>query len=310
MATDKSIGHFKRSNYKRTQSKPGSNRPQSTTWPSLQYNVWLDVSNLPLHFLTNDERVTPRTIIPLHSTLVPPSSSSGRRRQQIQDVLPTNVPLYGYHDNKESNDEIVSNLPKLHISNRSTIKQRSQATPLRVGGGDHSWRVSSSYTAKGRSEDKYHAKISGRKGSAVDRTPSLSISAVPRLPSRMGNNSLSMYLHQTMTLLQRNADTANTGNTRRHYGNEMSSLGRGLNGGQAQLMELKSLARNPSVKRRQDTARQSQQRQVTMTSQSALDGIKVPHGEIVLSDVTPPPTPPTLEGVCKVRIYLSTHKKM
>ena len=146
----------------------------SHTWPSVQYKLWLDLSNLSLHRLIGDERI--------------PQPPSDRQTE--------NLKRSHYDDNKKLHSRVIA---------AGVLNE-----PPDLCIGSDKWKVDASLTGGSSlqrnislkqgdvfqrqiSSTRGHRILSGSRRSTENRNATSGVAEFPRLPSRMGRNSLQKY---------------------------------------------------------------------------------------------------------------------
>lgn len=242
--------------WERNRSK--EDRVRTKTWPSLQYQLWLDASNLPLHFLCDDERANrpldyfypqrgkkKSNLLSIRSnSSVKVDSTNILKRDVSSQYLSVSKPPV--RPNMSSGDVPTTRMRKgsSDVKQNTSTELEAAATDVHLGAGK-SWQVASSYIHK-RSE---YRNSSGSRSN----TPHLGLSRLPqkpRLPSRMGQNNLEAFLKQTnLTHKPVSRDSNRTERpaspsklatfiSPRHFCNTSAEV---------HLLSLRSYARNPTL---------------------------------------------------------------
>lgn len=166
--------------------KSGSRRerhPRMLTWPALQYKLWVDSSNLSLHRLSSDRRVV---------------ANHTRSRRQQQDWTPAN--------NLSLSPIIKSSTERVLESAAGSRRTRHKGGNLNeqaklVVGSPEKWMVDSSLVGH-----HVHPRESSSIGDTKRMSPDfvgeelegnereMGVPTFPRLPSRLGRNSLGCFL--------------------------------------------------------------------------------------------------------------------
>ena len=206
------------------------NRERTKTWPALQYRLWLDSSNLPLHLLCNDERAnrpTPQSLLlpQLQAVARKNGAKSSRPSSSINYNNSFKLRLSTDQHGKSNMDwsEKFLNVsqppfrPDKKNSDRGTILRSRKAegdrkgapesalaaavNDLQVGVGE-SWQVATSYAHRpeSRSRQRQNHKSIGKLRSidgVGNNLPQIGNGTTyPRIPSRMGPNDLEAFLKQ------------------------------------------------------------------------------------------------------------------
>lgn len=305
-------------------------RPRTNTWPSLQYRLWLDASNLPLHCLCDDERATR-----------PPYAYAPKRRKGPKWFAGSSYSFADRNNKDWSTRFLCVSKPPRPVSGRSgALKggENEMAASLHVGVGE-SWQVTSSYTHRGsHDQNKTFGRINCISPS-VHPSSQTGTFPYPRLPSRMGSNNLEAFLKQSNGLELSHSGEPIPGvpssklamiTSPRHFCDTSAEVN---------LLSLRSYARNPTlmeeILERQKpelpaTHQNELRREAETFKQHVADGgrhvrIKVPCGseedhvkveglrrttirnvKRPRSDVTPPPTPPIMEKAYRIKNYITS----
>ena len=125
-----------------------------------------------------------------------------------------------------------------------------------------------------------------------------------RLPSRMGRHSLEQYMG--LCHLEKNTTPANVNTSAgEHNPNEKpGSNPRPLSGMHCQMLQLRTRIRNPKIGAdgRKSRNTKDRQYQVVATSKGQFYGNALIAGHLLFSDVSPPPSPPDISPLCR-RMY-------
>ena len=330
-------------------------RPRTKTWPALQYKLWLDSSNLPLHLLCNDERANrpqhlllpqmarkgtkssrPSSSINDSFKLINTSTDHGKTNSDwsVKFLSVSRPPFRS--DKKNSDNSVLS-----HKAEEERKRAELDAVNgLHVGVGE-SWQVATSYAHRPESRQRQNQKLMIGNGKLRSvggvNLPQVGRGMYPRIPSRMGQNNLEVFLKQNTTI--GDVSHSHSGEfipglnklptaviSPRHFCNTSAEVS---------LLTLRSYARNPRMLQ-ELTERNidfnpsaiAHQNESIRSVELERDGVrhvrfKVPCGsgedeEIkvalarsknsggvgnwILSDVTPPQTPPNFDRTFRVSV--------
>ena len=355
----------------------GESRERTKTWPALQYKLWLDSSNLPLHLLCNDERANRPQRILLPQVARKSAKSSSRPSSSINNSfnfklnkMPANrdksqgrdwsvkflsVSQPPFRPDKKNNDGGILSRKTEEGGKRVTEAAAADVNGLQVGVGE-SWQVATSYSHRPESRQKQNQKSIGRLRSVGgvnnNNLPQVGKGTYPRIPSRMGQNNLDSFLKQNTNL----GDMSHS-----HSGDPIPGLARANTctnlsssppsklqtaaispryfcntSAEVRLLTLRSYARNPkmlqelternkyfnpdlavhksesirSVKLEQDAVRHvrfkvpcggaDEDETIAMARSKNSSGGGM--GNVILSDVTPPQTPPNFDRSLRISV--------
>ena len=341
----------------RSVNKTKGERPRTKTWPALQYKLWLDSSNLPLHLLCNDERANrpQHLLLPQMARKSAKSSRPGSSNCSFKSTdhgksskdwsmkfLSVSRPPF-CPDKKKSDSSALNHKSE---EERKRVEEAALLNDLKVGIGE-SWQVATSYAHRPESRgSKGHESIGRVRSTGGVNLPQVGKGKYPHIPSRMGQNNLEAFLKQT-TLgdvfhsypgesipgLQPNLSSTpsklpSAVISPRYFCNTSAEV---------KLLTLRSYARNPRMLQEPQTESNKNfnpailhQNKVTKAVEIERDGVrhvrfKVPCGSNedtcndvkqialaskqnsgmrnqILSDVTPPPTPPNLDRAFRISV--------
>ena len=328
-------------------------RPRTKTWPALQYKLWLDSSNLPLHLLCNDERANRPQHLLLPQT-VRKSAKSSRLSSNMNDSFKlTNMSTDHGKSNRDWSVKFLSvSRPSFRpdkknsdngILSHKAKEERKRAeveavSGLHVGVGE-SWQVATSFAHRPESRQRQNQKLMTRRLRSIDgaNLPQVGKGTYPRIPSRMGQNNLEAFLKQNTTF----GDMSHS-----HSGESIPGLSKlptavisprhfCNTSAEVSLLTLRSYARNPRMlqeltERNEDfnPAALAHQNEFIRSVELERDGVrhvrfKVPCGSSeeeemkvtlarsknsggmgnrILSDVTPPQTPPNFDRTFRISV--------
>ena len=252
--------------------KAKEERPRTKTWPALQYRLWLDASNLPLHLLSNDERANrPPYLLHLLTTRKSQKFSHPGSSNETFKVMSTdgkrnkdwsgnflNVLRPPFRPDMKRNDSGVLN--RKTDKERKGVEGAAAVNGLQVGVGE-SWQVASSYA---RRPESHHSgqnqkSIPGRLKSILSvNLPQANQAGkvlYPRIPSRMGPNNFEAFLKQNTSL--GGMSHSSESNPERRPQSSSSKLAAAHNiisprhfcstSAEVNLLTLRSYARNPKM---------------------------------------------------------------
>ena len=232
----------------------GEGRLRTKTWPTLQYKLWLDSSNLPLHLLCNDERANrPQHLLLLQQTARKsakssrPSSSShmngslklnmsaDRSRGKSDtdwSVKFLSVSQPPFRPDKNTTDSNVLSSSKAE-EDRKRVSITGAENDLQVGVGE-SWQVTSSYAHIHRPESRQRqnrnsiGRLRSIGGGVSNNLPQVGKVTYPRIPSRMGQNNLEAFLKQNTCTTNHFGDVSHSNSGESIPGLRVSNLHSGL----------------------------------------------------------------------------------
>ena len=241
-------------------SKDKDKRLRTKTWPSLQYNLWLGASNLPIHLLCNDERAN-RPTEDLHFK---ERGSSQVKMVGMGTSGSSKAASAGRNINELSTHCLSISKPPVRadMSNSGTPLRRMRkgsqestreatASGLRFDAGQ-SWQVTSSYAHRRSRDDSLSSSSNEPQGLAC-LTGHLT---KPRLPSRMGRNNLEVFLKQNRLFDVASSRVGETNDTAAEKTSTLSSKLPAVfsttrqfcnTSAEVNLLSLRSYARNPRV---------------------------------------------------------------
>ena len=335
-------------------------RSRTKTWPALQYKLWLDSSNLPLHLLCNDERANkpqhlllpqvarkstkssrPSSSINDSFKLINTSTDHGKsNRDWSVKFLSVSRPPFR-PDKKNSDDSLLS-----HKAEEERKRAEVEAVSgLHIGVGE-SWQVATSYAHRPKSRQRQNQKLmTGRLRSIGGANlPQVGKGTYPCIPSRMGQNNLEAYLKQDTTF----GDVSHS-----HSGESIPGLSKlptavispryfCNTSAEVSLLTLRSYARNPRMlqeltegNKNFNPAATTHHNESITSVELERDGVrhvrfKVPCGSSeeeetkvalarsktsggmgnrILSDVTPPQTPPNFNRTFRISVLTTFCKR-
>ena len=156
--------------------------PKTLTWPSLQYKLWVDVSNLPPSNL-------PRCSVNLDTT----------RNKNSTSKLPERV-------TSRQGERVMSAKWSTQLSDKVNLSNRLEEDGVLFVGVPETWRVETSHVG----QQKYRHKSHDFASPGADTTEGIGYGSgatarsdinLPRLSSRLGtSNSLSRYIDNSSSL--------------------------------------------------------------------------------------------------------------
>ena len=150
-------------------------RPRTSTWPSTKYQLWIDTSNLSLYRLTNDRRINCQ-VHPVSS--IRQSRESETVQQRNTTTLAGDIFARGKSNvSKDVNNLCVETSEKWSIESSQVKNYRNNNTTSR---------------RSQNSSNKKQQTFSNLKPTNNDNTDEY-IVKFPRLPSRLGRNSLDNF---------------------------------------------------------------------------------------------------------------------
>ena len=271
-------------------NKNKEERSRTKTWPALHYKLWLDASNLPFHLLTNDERANR-----------PPEyySQPHRRKLSANHVHSGSSNSFkGAPTVRNSRDWTARFLsvskPPVRSTKVSAItsgtsvgkgsaesgSERDAVAGLRVGVGE-SWQVTSSYTQKiPRVQDRLIP--TGANSNTPLAVQNEKKPRYPRLPSRMGPNSLGVYLKQNNISRAHHLSEFNESRPTTTSSELMTLVSPRYfcnAGAELSLLTLRSFARNPKMLQEASEMKLSEA-VGTMSDEATKDTIETSLGEV------------------------------
>lgn len=263
---------------------------KTLTWPCVQYQLWIDTSNLSLHHLRNDRRRTNRPV----ST------------RQVDRTCPD------------------SNLSTYRTAQRTG---HTSGEEMELVVGSERWRVGTSQAQ--RRDSGKQTPSSGKSSKKVTEFQ------FPRLPSRLGRNTLDCFLDNTNGKMDNNlrvlppASLVKT-NSRPADNSDAKRDGTAITpwkGAKTEVLKLKTFTRNPlglqdlrqgmagstSNNRRYDRHGASQDG-VKLSKSGKKLSFKIPSAgfsekrekDMLGTDVSLPPSPKNLEDTYHIMTYIAT----
>lgn len=284
-------------------------RMRTVTWPALQYKLWIDTSNLSLHRLNTTER--PMTTA--HSL----KGQSGRAAQA--ERMTASSSRKGTRNGRSDFPHVEGSFPEM-------------------------WHVKSSHCHVNKSRDRGltpSRKRDSTKTELIDGKRPTSRDNFPRLPSRLGRNSLDGFLNNSRVELLRNLQVDPRLKTQidRHVTTTSSDTIASLKDPRIPALKLRGVTRNPGNMGHQEKAMVKKVKISTQSeSRSEKPGVarsagakklsfKIPFDSstwenvevdgtkdnqkwvtkgVTNTDVPPPPAPLHLEGAYHITKYIST----
>ena len=243
-------------------SKDNDKRLRTKTWPSLQYNLWLGASNLPLHLLCNDERAN-RPTEDLHfkergSSQVKMVGMGTSGSSKAVSAGSRNINEWSSHCLSISKPPVRADMSNSGTPLRRMRKgsqestREATASGLRFDAGQ-SWQVTSSYAHRRSRDDSLSSSSSNVPQGLACLTGHLT---KPRLPSRMGRNNLEVFLKQNRLFDVASSRVGETNDTAAERTSTLSSKLPAVfsttrqfcnTSAEVNLLSLRSYARNPRV---------------------------------------------------------------
>ena len=221
-----SVKASKDERFARMRDSVDSRHPRVKTWPSLQYKLWIDTSNLSLYRLTAEHRIAR-----------PSSIKSRQPRSRVSATVTARVPC----------------------SNGGTILREENSLSI---GSTEKWRVRSSQARKTGTYPETKTCLDAANSDLCTQT---AVPTIPRLPSRMGRNSFGHFLENSnnggyfrgANLLSRvNPRLKSPMKTTHKPVAEAKDALKALTSqhdSQIAILKLKGLVRNPAILEQQNT---------------------------------------------------------
>ena len=230
----------------------GNRHQRTTTWPSVQYRLWLEASNLP--YCPMQDR---------------PSRDAVAWRAELSKAKKSNAGIIRRPRGKGSLHKLDREKKLEVLSQRIVHVDRSVDD-----GSSHNW---------------FDAVDFSKPRDAV----------LSRLPSRMGRHSLEEYLE--FCRLDRNTTPVNTVTESHCPTVRPQPLSRPQSGVHCQMLQLRTRVRNPKISLDGGKSRTVKGREFQMvaTSKGQFYRDALVAGHLLLSDVSPPPSPPNISPQCR-----------
>ena len=250
----KSLGS--RESVARTPRLIGNRHQRTNTWPSVQYRLWLETSNLP--YCPMQDR---------------PSKDAVAWRAELSKAKKSGKAKVGIVRRPGRK----SGLPKLDKEKRTEFSSQHIVHADQFIGDDGNYR---------------------NWFDAVDFSKPRDV-PLSRLPSRMGRHSLEQYLE--LCHLERSATPVTAGTNRHGLDERPQPDSRPLSGMHCQMLQLRTRVRNPkiSLDGRKSRTVKDREYQVVATSRGQFYRDALVAGHLLLSDVSPPLSPPDISPLCR-----------